>query len=128
MAMLGTLEYLKKGGRISKAVAFVGNLLSIKPVVGLVDGEVKMIGKAMGSKKGNNLLTKLVGEKGGIDFSMPYGTIWSGLERTVLDKYIKDSSALWADHVDDVPAYIVGSTIGTHVGPGAVGVAFFANE
>ena len=125
MAVLGTLEYLRKGGRISAAVAFAGEVLSLKPVVAVVDGEVKLVGKALGSKKGNNLLNRLVQEKGGIDFSKPYGTIYSGLDRMTLDKYVKDSAALWAEHTDDVPVHILGGTIGTHVGPGAVGVAFF---
>ena len=128
MALLGTLEYLKKGGRISNAVAFAGALISLKPVVGIVDGEVKLIGKALGSRKGNNLLNKLVQEAGGIDFSMPFGTIWSGLDTSTLEKYIKDSANLWAGHTDNVPKYLLGATIGTHVGPGTVGVAFFENK
>lgn len=125
MALLGTLEYLKKGGRISAAVAFAGEMLSLKPVVAVVDGEVKLVGKALGSKKGNNLLNTLVEKKGGIDFSMPYGVVWSGMDRTMLDKYVKDSAKLWETETDHVPAYILGGTIGTHIGPGAVGVAFF---
>lgn len=128
MALLGTLEYLKKGGRISSTVAFVGELISLKPVVGVVDGAVKLIGKALGSRKGNNLLNKLVQEAGGIDFSMPFATMWSGLDAALLEKYIKDSAALWAGHTDSVPKYILGATIGTHVGPGTIGVAFFQNK
>ena len=128
MALLGTLEYLKKGGRISSAVAFAGELISLKPVVGVVNGAVKLIGKAMGSKKGANLLNKLVQESGGIDFSMPFATIWSGLDEALLDKYIKDSAILWAGHTDSVPKHILGATIGTHVGPGTVGVAFFESK
>ncbi len=128
MALLGTLEYLKKGGRISSAVAFAGELISLKPVVGVVDGAVKLIGKAMGSRKGANLLNKLVQESGGIDFSMPFATIWSGLDEALLDKYIKDSAILWAGHTDSVPKHILGATIGTHVGPGTVGVAFFESK
>ena len=128
MALLGTLEYLKKGGRISSAVAFAGELISLKPVVGVVDGAVKLIGKAMGSRKGANLLNKLVQESGGIDFSMPFATIWSGLDEALLDKYIKDSAILWAGHTDSVPKHILGATIGTHVGPGTVGVAFFEGK
>lgn len=125
MALLGTLEYLKKGGRISAAVAFAGEILSLKPVVAVVEGEVKLIGKALGSRKGNNLLNTLVEKSNGIDFSMPYGVVYSGMEKTMLDKYVKDSSKLWAHATDRVPEYIIGATIGTHVGPGAVGVAFF---
>ena len=125
MARVDTLEYLKKGGRISSLVAFAGELFSIKPVVALIDGKVKMIGKARGSKNANNLLNKIVEEKGGIDFSMPFGAIYSGLTDLTLQKYIKDSAHLWKDYVSDVPIHPIGSTIGTHVGPGAVGLAFF---
>lgn len=129
MAVLGTLKYLKKGGRISSLVAFAGEMLSIKPVVSVVNGEVKLVGKAMGSKKGNNLLTQLVEKSGGIDFSMPYALAYSGLSSEYLNKYLKDSKPLWEKHVDSpesIPSYMIGSTIGTHVGPGAVAVAFFA--
>ncbi|MBO5910171.1 MAG: DegV family protein [Clostridia bacterium] len=125
MAMLNTLKYLKKGGRISAVTAFAGEVFSIKPVVGIINGEVKMVGKAMGSKKGNNLLNSLVEKKGGIDFGMPYGVVWSGTDDTVLKKYVEDSGHLWENHTDNVPAYMIGSTIGTHIGPGAIGVAFF---
>lgn len=125
MAMLNTLKYLKKGGRISAVTAFAGEVFSIRPVVGLIGGEVKMVGKAMGSKKGNNLLNTLVEKKGGIDFTMPYGVVWSGNDASVLNKYVEDSCHLWEGHTDNVPSYMIGSTIGTHVGPGAIGVAFF---
>lgn len=125
IALVNTLEYLKKGGRISSVVAFAGELISIKPVVGVVNGEVKLLGKAMGSRKGNNLLNKLIQESNGIDFSMPLGTLWSGIGTDILEKYIKDSAALWQGYTQELPRYQVGATIGTHVGPGAVGFAFF---
>ncbi len=125
IALVGTLEYLKKGGRISSAVAFAGELIALKPVCGVVNGEVKLLGKAMGSKKGNNLLNKLIQESNGIDFSMPCGTLWSGLSSMMLDKYIQDSANLWEGHTETLPRYPIGATIGTHVGPGAVGFAFF---
>ena len=126
LALLDTLKYLKKGGRISSVVAFAGELLSIKPVVAVVKGEVKLVGKAMGSKKGNNLLMKLVEKCGGIDFDMPYALGYSGLSDEYLKKYLKDSEILWKDKTENVPSYMIGSTIGTHVGPGAIAVAFFA--
>ena len=125
MALLSTLEYLKKGGRVSSVAAFVGEMISLKPVVGVVEGEVKLIGKALGSRKGNNLINKLVKDSNGIDFSMPFGTIWSGLDTNLLDKYIVDSASLWQGETEFVPRYPIGATIGTHAGPGAVGVAFF---
>lgn len=125
LALLGTLEYLKKGGRISPLVAFAGEKLGIKPVISIVDGEVKLLGKARGSKVGNNLLMKMVQEAGGIDFSMPYTTAYSGLDDFMLKKYIADSEILWNGQTEEIPAFPIGSTIGTHIGPGAIAVAFF---
>lgn len=126
MALLGTLEYLQKGGRISAVTAMSGAILQIKPVIAVMDGEVKMVGKAMGSKKGNNLLSQLIENSGGINFKMPYATAYSGMDDSLLQKYIKDSVSLWKDEMDQIPSYCIGSTIGTHVGPGAIAVAFFA--
>ena len=79
LALLDTLEYLKKGGRISKSVAMVGGVLSIKPVVSIVDGEVIMVGKARGSRNGNNLLVQEIQKAGGVDYSMPYYLGYTGL-------------------------------------------------
>lgn len=124
IALLDTLLYLKKGGRISALTAFAGQVLSIKPVVSVIGGEVKLIGKAMGSKKGNNLLNDLVNKKG-IDFAMPYGAIYSGTDKSKLNKYISDSESIWKGRMESVPVYALGCTIGTHIGPGSIGVAFF---
>ncbi len=126
IALLDTLEYLKKGGRISSAVAFAGELLSIKPVISVIDGEVKAIGKARGSKRGNNLLTELVDKSGGIDFEMPFSLAYSGGSDVLLKKYIEDSARLWVGHTENLPTLKIGATIGTHVGPGAVAVSFFS--
>lgn len=126
LAVLDTLKFLRKGGRISTVSAFAGEMLSIKPVISVVKGEPKLIGKAMGSKKGNNLLNRLVDECGGIDFTMPYVMGYSGLSEDFLMKYLHDSEHLWKEHTDHVPYYLIGSTIGTHVGPNAIAVAFFA--
>lgn len=126
LAVLDTLKFLRKGGRISTVTAFAGEMLSIKPVISVVKGEPKLIGKAMGSKKGNNLLNRLVDECGGVDFTMPYVLGYSGLSEDFLMKYLHDSEHLWKEHTDHVPYYLIGSTIGTHVGPNAIAVAFFA--
>lgn len=128
LALLDTLEYLKKGGRISSAVAFAGGLLNIKPVIAVADGEVKMLGKARGSKQGNNLLVQEIEKAGGVDFEKPLLLGYTGLSDALLQKYIVDSAALWQGKVEQLPVSIVGSVVGTHAGPGAVAVAFFAAE
>ncbi|MDO4428845.1 MAG: DegV family protein [Atopobiaceae bacterium] len=126
LALLDTLEYLKRGGRIPKSVGTIGELLSIKPVVGVEDGEVVMLGKARGSKNGRNQLHQQV-EKYGVDLTMPILLGYTGLSQTVLHKYLDDNRAIWEDKVaeEDLPICSVGATIGTHVGPGAIALAFF---
>lgn len=127
IALLDTLEYLKKGGRVSKAVAFAGGILSIKPVVAIVEGEVAILGKARGSKQGNNFLVQKI-EECGIDFDKPYFLGYTGLNDALLQKYIEDSKDLWAEHTQSLAISTVGGTIGTHAGPGAIAVAFFAKN
>jgi DegV family protein with EDD domain len=127
VALLDTLEYLKKGGRISKAAAFAGGVLSIKPVIAVENGEVVILGKARGSKQGNNMLMQMIEKKNGIDFSMPVMLGYTGLSDVLLQKYIRDSESVWKGHIDELPICTIGGTIGTHAGPGGIAVAFFQN-
>lgn len=128
LALVDTLEYLKKGGRVSSAVALAGGLLNIKPVISVNGGEIKLVGKARGSRQGNNLLVQEIAKAGGVDFTMPLMLGYTGLSDALLQKYIQDSAALWEGHVQNLPVSIVSSVVGTHVGPGAVAVSFFAAE
>lgn len=128
IALLDTLEYLKRGGRISKAAAFAGGLLNIKPVISIADGEIQLLGKARGSKMGNNLLAQQIQKVGGIDFTKltkPVLLGYTGLSDVLLQKYIEDSSYLWSASLDAVRYVSIGSVIGAHAGPGAIAVAFF---
>ena len=127
VALVDTLEYLKKGGRISKTVAFAGAVLNIKPVLSVIDGEISVLGKARGSKMGNNLLVQEIDKAGGIDFEKPVLLGYSGISDALLLKYIKDSRHIWEGKLPEVRYTTVGSVIGTHAGPGAVVVAFFKN-
>ena len=127
VALVDTLEYLKKGGRVSKTVAFAGGLLNIKPVLSVTQGEINMLDKARGSKMGNNLLIEEISKAGGIDFSKPVLLGYSGISNALLLKYIEDSRHIWEGNLDEVRYTSVGSVIGTHAGPGAVVVAFFKN-
>lgn len=125
IAMLDTLEYLKKGGRISKTVAFAGELLSIKPVICIQDGEIRILGKARGARQANNLLVKEIENAGGVDFSKPVLLGYTGLSDILLQKYVSDSAALWQESKKPLYAAPIGSVIGTHAGPGAIAAAFF---
>ena len=125
VALADTLEYLKKGGRISKTVAFAGTVLNIKPVLSVIDGEIHMLGKARGSKMGNNLLVQEIDKAGGIDFTKPVLLGYSGISDALLQKYIEDSRYIWEGNLPEIRYTTVGSVIGTHAGPGAVVVAFF---
>ena len=131
LAIFNTLEYLKLGGRISAAAAFAGGLLSLKPVLTIEDGVVKILGKARGSRNGNNMLTEFAEKLGGIDFERPFCFGYTGFSDETLKKYIHDSARLYEDKIDvNNPDKFrinkVGATIGTYAGPGAIAVAFFA--
>ena len=128
IALLDTLEYLKKGGRVSATTAFAGTLLSIKPVIAIENGAVAILGKARGSKNGNNMLMELAAKNGGINFDLPFSLGYSGLSDALLQKYIQDSASLYLGKVDTLPVSTIGSTIGTHAGPGAIALAFFTNN
>lgn len=125
VALVDTLEYLKRGGRVSKTVALAGTMLNIKPVLSVADGQIQILGKARGSKMGNNLLVQQIDKAGGIDFTKPVLLGYSGISDTLLLKYMEDSRHIWAGNLDEIRYTTLGSVIGTHAGPGAIAVAFF---
>ena len=124
VAMLDSLEYLVKGGRLSAAAGFAGGLLNIKPVITIEDGAVVVLGKARGAKKANNLLVELITQNG-VEYSMPVLLGYSGTSDALLQSYIADSSSLWVGKIQRLDIAQICSVIGTHAGPGAVAVAFF---
>lgn len=135
VASLDTLEYLHRGGRISGAAAAIGGLLSIKPVVGVVDGDVVVLGKARGLKASRNMVFEEIEKAGGVDLTRPIWVAYSGLSDKTARKYIADSLAIATEKglissPDEIemPLTLVGAVIGTHVGPGGVAFAFFARE
>ena len=121
IALLDTLDYLHKGGRIPKTVAMAGGLLSIKPLVTIKDGSISLIGQARGTKKGNMLIYKKVHEIGEINFDKPIILGYTGNDDELLQKYLESSDCKWEGYsITDISG-----VIGTHVGPGAFAVAYF---
>ena len=127
IAMLDTLEYLKRGGRISGTVAFAGSVLNIKPVATIKDGEILILGKARGTKKANNFLVEEI-KKNGIDYSLPVLLGYTGNSTGLLENYIESSRNLWEGKVNELNRARICSVVGTHAGPGAIAVAFFAKQ
>ena len=124
IAMVDTLKYLRKGGRISGAAAVAGEVLNIKPVITIKDGKVAILGKARGSRKANNFLIEQI-RRNGVNYSMPILLGFTGQSDELLQNYVRDSSCLWQGHVDHLDSVKLCSVIGTHAGPGAVAVAYF---
>ena len=128
LGIVDTLEYLFKGGRLSRTSAIAGAMLNIKPILGVVDGVVVSLGKAHGVKQCCSNLNRMIAVRGGIDFSMPMMLAYSGTDDSLLQTYIDHSRSIWQDHMKELPISTVGSTIGTHVGPGAIVLSFFADQ
>lgn len=121
LAVVDTLEYLQRGGRVSKTVAIAGGMLSVKPIITLEDGMIKMAGKARGNKQANAQMDAMV-QKLGIDWDKPCMLGYTGTDDDLLCKY-RAQSSIWTG---DVYGSIVSGVVGTHAGPGAVAVAFFS--
>ena len=124
-ARLDTLEYLKKGGRINAATAVVGTMLNIKPIISVQNGVVENVGKARGPKAADKQLRELIAKSGGIDFSKPMCAAYSGNEDDNLKTFLSESGDMLCG--TEAPIATVGCVIGTHVGPGAVALAYFQN-
>lgn len=120
--VVDTLDYLHKGGRLSKSVAVAGNILKLKPLIGLKDGSVSLLGKARGFNGSVKAVLKLLDEYT-FDLSVPitYGYTgrskqWELFKEKADEKY----------NFNNTKSYPIGSVIGTHVGPGAFAIAFLS--
>jgi DegV family protein with EDD domain len=124
MAVVDTLEYLQKGGRVSKAVAIAGGMLSIKPIIGVnAEGRIEMMGKARGNKAANAMMNKKAQELE-IDFSKPVMVGYTGTGDGLMQKYLTESAAFFDGHTYGTS--VVSAVVGTHAGPNAVALAFFS--
>lgn len=125
-AIVDTLEYLKKGGRLSSTVALVGGLLSIKPIICLDEaGEIKVACTARGLKKAFSALTEECAKFGGPNLSKPALLGYTGESDANMRKYQEENPQMWPS---ETRGTVVGAAIGVHVGPGAVAAAFFSKE
>lgn len=117
--LVDTLEYLQKGGRIGKASAVLGSLLNIKPILSVDDeGEVASVDKIRGTKKAIQRIVELLqqdysGQE--VDISVVHSNDEAAAENlaSVLKEHFQ---------VRNVKYSQLGPVIGTHVGPGTVGV------
>lgn len=120
LAAVDTLEYLQKGGRLSKAAATVGELANLKPLITVTEeGKIGVPGKALGRNKAISTLVKMVTEKE-IDTTFPIYSIYSMGEEN-LDKF---ELKLGKEGIRVTKRLQIGATIGSHIGPGAYGVIF----
>src|SRR5258706_11887716 len=115
-AALDTLENLKKGGRIGGAQAFIGSLLSVKPVIEVREGEVHAESKQRTRGRAISYLVEKVRDAGAIeDIALVHG------QAPDLDEFV-DAVAEVVDR-DRIVVGDIGAVIGTHAGPRAIGVA-----
>ena len=123
LAVVDTLEYLKKGGRISAAAAVAGTMLAVKPLIQVIDGRVRVTGKARGHKQAAKMLWQQLEAAGGVDDTRPYAVVYAGSENTNAKAFLEEYGDLLPANM---PLHTLGCTIGTHIGPGAYGIAYFA--
>lgn len=122
LGAVDTLTYLIKGGRLSKAAGLAGTVLGIRPVLAVKDGALAVVGKARGPKAANAMVNNLI-KDAGIDRTMPCLLGYTGKDASIVQNYLEGTDNPWSDCA--MPVVAIGSTIGTHTGPGLLGVAFF---
>ncbi len=125
LALLDTLEYLRRGGRISNVSAALGTLLAIKPVVTCTDGKIVVMEKARGLKNGRATIADIIRNEGGFDFDRPLCIGYTGNSDKPVRQFLKSCPDLWQGK-GEVPVSSIGATIGTHTGPGGFLLAYFA--
>ena len=123
--LISDLKYFRKGGRLTGAQALAGSLLGVKPVVAVRDGKVGLAGKARGMPGAYVALFKLMDSDGGLDEAMPYMIGYTAHRKAAepIHRYLTQNLGLEAPLCRHI-----GTAIGTHAGPGAAGVAFFAKN
>lgn len=123
-AVVDTLKYLKMSGRISTTTAFVGGLLGINPIIAITDGRVVSIGKARGLKAGLKIIQEqMIASPPDPDFPVIFGnTNAPDALRQTVDYLVKEFG------LTDYMEADIGTIVGTHVGPGAAGIAYIARE
>lgn len=125
LAVVDTLKYLKMGGRISGATAVVGGILGITPIITIQDGLVVSVGKTRGRKPGFQFIQKWLQEKEAPDTSLPVSFGHSNAP-----KAMEECMAFFGPQLAgaDLLSSDIGSVVGTHVGPGAAGLAYFVQQ
>lgn len=125
LAIVDTLKYLHKGGRLPAAVSIAGGLLKVKPIITLRGGQIGLVGKGMGTKGSLTSFIKLLG--GGLrqDVHLPvyYGYTADG---ALCREMMIQVQAAFGRHRCEV--HPVGPVIGTHVGPGAAVIVYLERE
>ena len=119
LAVVDTLEYLCKGGRVSKTTAAIGEAAKVKPMITVANGEVAVIGKSLGKNKAIGNLLKALGECEVDDRFPIYAVSTFGTENCdVFEKRLTDAGYNFKER------HQIGATIGTHIGPGVFGMIF----
>jgi DegV family protein with EDD domain len=121
-----TLEFLARGGRIGRAAAFTGTLLNVKPVLGVVDGEVVPVKRVRGSRKAlDELVSRFVAETSDVATLRVALAHAAAPERmAALERLVRDARP----HAQVDAATTVGAVLGVHAGPGAVGLFWYDDE
>lgn len=119
-AALNTMEYLKRSGRVPGVVATLGGLLSIKPMIELVDGEVKAIGAVRTTSQADERILKFLLERGDLQRLAILHTNAEPRARNLLNEMM---SRARQSVPRDILMVNVTAVIGTHLGPNGLGFA-----
>lgn len=113
-ALLDTLEFLQRGGRIGRARAMLGTLLSVKPLLEVREGQVLPLENVRTRSKALERMGQLVAKLGDLEMLAVVAS-----DGVVGDQFVKTAEGVWHGPIEQ---FALGPVVGTHAGPGAGGI------
>jgi DegV family protein with EDD domain len=116
LAVLDTLEYVKRGGRIGGARAMLGNMLSVKPIISLKNGEVAPVEQPRTRSKAYARIAELLAQAGKVEYV--------AIAESNNEVGQQLAEAMKAVYAGEMPVFKLGAALGTHTGPGTAAIAY----
>ena len=122
IAVVSDLKYLKQGGRISGAVAALGTVLNMKPIITIEDGKVANRAKKRGEQANLYIVDDVLKNR---DKNYPIYFGYSA-DKSKIENFVKKYKSQLEVDPEKIEYYSIGCVVGTHVGPGVYGMVYFA--
>jgi DegV family protein with EDD domain len=121
----GTLEFLRRGGRIGNLAALLGSVLQFKPILTTRNGYLEAVAKVRTMRRALDRVVDLVAERVGDRAAVHLAALHSNWPEKAAELLVKTSERLGSERISESVVHDISPALGTHIGPGAVGLAYW---